>query len=355
MPDYVSITPGSGSNIGTLPLTMPDSNTANVSVGIIGTNITGTWTPIASGNPFPVTIENGSIAVTGTFWQTTQPVSVASLPLPTGAATSALQTTGNTSLASLVSAITVCNTGAVVISSGTITANAGSGTFAVSASALPLPTGAATSALQTTGNASLVSLVSAITTCNTGAVTISTALPAGTNVIGHVIADSGSTTAVTGNVTVVQGTAASLKVDPSSVTSPVSLASLPALTTGSATVGYVNAIPSGDTIEIAGTTYAVLQGFANVSSTGTILTGTSLKKIRVLSYTIGPVSAAVNVYFFNTTTGAITSTKYLAANGGMGRSLNPYGHFQTGTNGEDLEINLSTVANVGIDFLYILV
>jgi hypothetical protein len=45
-----------------------------------------------------------------------------------------------------------------------------------------------------------------------GAVTaISSALPAGTNVIGHVIADSGSTTAVTGNVTVVQGTATNLK------------------------------------------------------------------------------------------------------------------------------------------------
>src|SRR6185369_4971539 len=35
--------------------------------------------------------------------------------------------------------------------------------------------------------------------------------PAGTNVIGHVIADSGSTTAVTGNVTVIQGTATNLK------------------------------------------------------------------------------------------------------------------------------------------------
>lgn len=37
------------------------------------------------------------------------------------------------------------------------------------------------------------------------AVQVVPALPAGTNVIGHVIADSGSTTAVTGNVTVVQG------------------------------------------------------------------------------------------------------------------------------------------------------
>jgi len=42
---------------------------------------------------------------------------------------------------------------------------------------------------------------------------ITNPLPAGTNVIGHVIDDSGSTTAVTGNVTVVQGTGTNLHVD----------------------------------------------------------------------------------------------------------------------------------------------
>lgn len=36
-----------------------------------------------------VTIQNATIAVTGTFWQATQPVSAASLPLPSGAATEA--------------------------------------------------------------------------------------------------------------------------------------------------------------------------------------------------------------------------------------------------------------------------
>lgn len=38
-----------------------------------------------------VAFSNSSIAVTGTFWQATQPVSVASLPLPSGAATAAKQ------------------------------------------------------------------------------------------------------------------------------------------------------------------------------------------------------------------------------------------------------------------------
>lgn len=42
-------------------------------------------TKIASINT-GVTISNASLAVTGTFWQTTQPVSIASVPLPTNAA-----------------------------------------------------------------------------------------------------------------------------------------------------------------------------------------------------------------------------------------------------------------------------
>ena len=49
----------------------------------------------------PVSDGGGSLTVDGAFFQATQPVSAASLPLPTGAATSALQTTGNTSLSNI--------------------------------------------------------------------------------------------------------------------------------------------------------------------------------------------------------------------------------------------------------------
>lgn len=118
-------------------------------------------------------------------------------------------------------AVKTDGSGATQPISGTVTANAGTGTFSVdgsghtqpiSASALPLPTGAAT---ETT----LSALNGKVTAVNTGAVTISTALPAGTNVIGHVITDTGSTVAISnfpstqpisGSVTVTQGTAANL-------------------------------------------------------------------------------------------------------------------------------------------------
>jgi hypothetical protein len=162
-----------------------------------------------------------------------------------GDATAANQVTGNASLAtiagdttSLDGKVTACNTGAVVVSSsalpagastaakqpalgtagtassdvlsvqgissmtplvvdgsastqpvsGTVTANAGTGTFAVSASALPLPSGAATSALQSTGNASLAtiagdttSLDGKVTACNTGAVVVASGAITETN------------------------------------------------------------------------------------------------------------------------------------------------------------------------------
>ena len=51
----------------------------------------------------------------------TLPVSLATAPLPATAATDTLQTAGNASLTSIDGKITACNTGAVVISSGTIT------------------------------------------------------------------------------------------------------------------------------------------------------------------------------------------------------------------------------------------
>lgn len=100
------------------------------------------------------------------------PVSAASLPLPAGAATSALQTTGNTSVSSIdtktpalgqalmasSSPVVIASNQSAVPVSGTVTANAGTGTMAVSAATLPLPSGASTSALQTTGNSSLSSI-----------------------------------------------------------------------------------------------------------------------------------------------------------------------------------------------------
>jgi hypothetical protein len=52
------------------------------------------------GEAGPESLVVGTVPVSGAFWQATQPVSAAALPLPAGAATAALQTTINTTLGS---------------------------------------------------------------------------------------------------------------------------------------------------------------------------------------------------------------------------------------------------------------
>lgn len=96
------------------------------------------------------------------------PISAAALPLPSGAATGAKQDTGNTSLASIDGKITAVNTGAVVVSSSA------------------LPSGAATGAKQDTGNASLSSIDGKLTNPLPISGTVTANLAAGTNNIGDV-------------------------------------------------------------------------------------------------------------------------------------------------------------------------
>lgn len=88
-------------------------------------------------------------------------VVVASSALPTGAATSALQTTGNTSLSSIDGKVLTdaqLRATPVPVSGPLTDAQLRASAVPVEAAALPLPTGASTSALQTTGNTSLSSI-----------------------------------------------------------------------------------------------------------------------------------------------------------------------------------------------------
>lgn len=119
------------------------------------------------------------------------PVTFTSIPLPAGAATAALQTSGNT----LLTAIGTLLAGTLAVG-GTVAVSNFPAMQPVSLASCPLPTGAAT-------EATLAAVNAKVTACNTGAVTISVALPAGTNVIGHVILDASS--AVIGHVVVDSG------------------------------------------------------------------------------------------------------------------------------------------------------
>lgn len=137
----------------------------------IGFGADGAYADVTSGNRLPVDIGSGPFAVTGafyqatqpvslagtvavsgpltdtqlratavpvsgSFWQTTQPVSASALPLPTGAMADSTFTTRIPTLGPKASS------GSVSV------APASDATFAVSAATLPLPAGAATSAKQ---------------------------------------------------------------------------------------------------------------------------------------------------------------------------------------------------------------
>lgn len=67
-------------------------------------------TTMSASMPVVIASNQSAVPVSGTFWQATQPVSASSLPLPTGAAT-------ETTLAALNTKVTAVNTGAVTISS----------------------------------------------------------------------------------------------------------------------------------------------------------------------------------------------------------------------------------------------
>src|SRR5271165_3908794 len=122
---------------GTLPLPTGAATAANQTNGSQETQI------VQGGNTATVSAA-GALTVNGSA--VTQPVSAASLPLPAGASTSALQTTGNTTLSN-------------------IQANQTNGTQVTTVSGtLPLPTGAATAALQSNVQSSLgTSATTAIT------------------------------------------------------------------------------------------------------------------------------------------------------------------------------------------------
>lgn len=194
----------------------------------------------------------------------TQPISAASLPLPTGASTAANQATAIAALASIDTRLagTLAIAGAVTQSgpwsvgqsgawsvgvTGTVTVDGSAVTQPISAVSLPLPTGAATSALQTTGNASLsnidgklpAALVGGRLDVNIGASTslavtgpLTDAQLRATPVA---VSDGGASLTVDGTVAV-SSVAGSVAVTGTfwQATQPISAASLP-LPTGAAT------------------------------------------------------------------------------------------------------------------------
>ena len=223
-----------------------DTNTVTTAVGVVHRQVVSLASSDTTGTYLGFDSDSAKVYLTNT-----------SLPLPTGAATSALQTTGNNSLSSIDSKITAVNTGAVVVSSSV------------------LPTGAATSALQTTGNNSLSSIDGKTATLVSGRVPVDpsgvtspvsfTRLASATDSVAATQSGTWDVTNVSGVVSLPTGASTSalqttgnsslssidtktpalvtgrVPVDGSAVTQPISAASLP-LPAGAATQATLSSI-----------------------------------------------------------------------------------------------------------------
>ena len=143
-------------------------------IGAVNLDIGGA--AVGAGNPVPV---SGTLALgagSSTIGSIANSAFAISGSLPAGS--------------NAIGSVTVSNFPATQTVAGTVTANAGTGTFAVSAATLPLPTGAATDASLTNGNQKTQ-------------VTALPALPAGSNLIGAVNLDiAGSSISATNAVPV---------------------------------------------------------------------------------------------------------------------------------------------------------
>ena len=228
------------------------------------------------------------LPVTGTFWQTTQPISASALPLPSGAAqdssVNGLLVAQGSSTASQKGTLGM---GAVTTSSpsdtnsqtapfslttgGALRVDASATTQPVSLSSQPLPTGASTSALQSAVEGTAGTPTTAVLTVQ--GVSGGTAIPISgtvTTTISGVAQDSHLT-----NVQSAPGTAQTVAVtiqgNSSSVAVPVSAASLP-LPSGAATAANQTSVIGSP----GSPTSAVLTVQGNASGTAMPVSAASL-------------------------------------------------------------------------------
>lgn len=245
------------------------------------------------------------ISIQGVVGGTAQPVSAATLPLPSGASTSAKQPTLGTAGSASVDVISIQGIAAM-----TAVKTDGSGvTQPVSAVALPLPSGAATSAKQpalgTAGTASTdvltvqgIASMTALKVDNS-AVTqpvsaVALPLPSGAATSAKQPALGTAGTAATDVITI-QGIASmtAVKVDGSAVTQPISAVALP-LPSGAATSAKQPALgtagtPSTDVISIQGVSSGT--ELAVKVAAGSDVTMGNTSDAAITSDTTGTVSA----------------------------------------------------------------
>lgn len=284
------LTTSSGGGSGN-PAAGPTGSPVPGDADYIGINVGGNLVGVSATNPLPVSgsFSNPSVSTTGTA----VPASATFIGGTDGTNLRALSVDGTGKLNVNVSAIVAdtVNQGspAVIANSWPVEVTDGTNVLGVTAHPLRIdPTGTTTQPVSGTvavSNFPATQPVSGTVTVvqPTGTnlhVDVDQPLPAGTNVIGHVIADTGSTTTVTGNVTVVQPTGTNLHavLDATSTTTVTQATgtNLHTVLDSGTLTSITNALPAGanvigHVIADTGSTTAVTGNVTVVQATGTNL------------------------------------------------------------------------------------
>lgn len=269
MADNIAITPGAGASVAT-----DDVGGVHYQITKLAYGALDSVTLVSGSNPLPisgtVTANVGTVPVTGTFWQATQPVSIAA---------------------------TVAVSGPLTDAQLRATAVPVSGTFyqatqPVSAASLPLPSGAATSAKQP-----------ALGTAGVASTDVITVQGIASGVAQPV---SGTfwqaTQPISGTVTANIGTSGSLALDAtltggtqqSKITDGTNVATVKAASTaaGAADKAVVVAISPNNTVGVTGTFWQATQPVSLATNTPTIAAGSAIiGKVGIDQTTVGTTNA----------------------------------------------------------------
>ena len=275
-------------------------------------------TPIAGEQIFPtyVVTSDGSVVGasnalhvqpgTGATWA----VSAASLPLPSGAATSANQATEITHLATLAGSVSGTEMQVDIVTMPTVNA-AQSGSWSVTVATCALPSGAATSAKQDTEIGYLTTIAGAITLGKMQVDVISSALPTGAATSAKQDTIITSLSSIDGHVDGVEGSLTSIDAKMTACNTGAVVVSSSALPTGAATAARQD---TGNTSlsSIDGKTPALGQALA-AGSVPVVLTAAQVSTLTPLSTVAATQSGTWNVTNISGTvslpTGAATAAK----------------------------------------------
>lgn len=308
--DGLPVTIVSGSSSGTEYTEGVDTVAGGEGTLVLADNGSGVGISLQmAGTDLLVSLGGESVTVDGSG--VTQPVSAASLPLPTGASTSALQTSGN----ALLTTIDADTSTLAAVDFATQTTLASlltelglkadlTETQPVSAASLPLPSGAATEATLSTIDADTSTIAGAVSGTEMQVDVLTSALPAGA-----------ATESTLANLEIALDTATRL---------------------------------------YEGVTYTVAAALLNATSTGNtqlVAAGGSSTKHVVLAAFIVNTGASAHTVNFQSSTTAITPNIEAAPDGGGGRY--PI-QFECAEN-EALNFNLSGAGTVGVHVNYITV